>query len=404
MTKELEVTIRISNNRLKERRTKLGYTQKEMALVIGLKDQVYGGYENMSKSPINQMGQWSQNALKVAEYFDCDVEELFPPSILKIVSPRTTRKFDGAELHLLMSSHSQESSGGYEQRLLDTNEKESDLYLTNKAMARLKPIEAEAIRSRFGMDGAEVRTTEQQAKKLGVTTRRMSRIGRMAINKLHKEIFPALVGKDRFTFCYLDTLEWEAAFRLGDKIGEELRKRFPGAGFSILRQAWQPAPFEVRAYGFRQEGIAEVQSQVDAIAQSIFESDVWWLREEKSVEKPEPAPTPQNHERRMVEYILPNGTSKSLRINDFVAAVVGAALASDGPKLVRARCELREDGQLVADRLLASARSGFGDMMGHKPVVDWTEQRTRLELTNGSAIDLVCEEIERRKRAIPRQT
>lgn len=397
MVKELEVTIRVANNRLRERRTKLGYTQHEMSLAIGIPHQVYGSYECMSKSPLKADGQWSPSALKIADYFDCDVEEIFPPSVLKIESPVATRKLDGTELRMLMSAHSQSSAGGYEQNLLEANEEETSRYLTNKAVARLKPAEAEVIRARFGMEGVAEETCNQLADKRGVSKGRVHQIVKKAMRKLSNELYESTAGKDRFVLYFLDTFESEDLLRFSNKLQVALAQRFPGVAFWSRPRTWMPTPIEVRACGFLDEGIVEVQAQVDKIAREIFNAEP--LRERKIPPKVEPAPKPKPIPREVIELSLSPGRSKN-RIKTFVMEIIKTAVLSQEHKLVRARCDSRADGQLIADQLLDAAKKGFGFRTGHRSVFDWEVYRTRMELSNGSAIDLVCEEIERFKKGL----
>jgi transcriptional regulator with XRE-family HTH domain len=390
--KELEVTIRIRNNRLKERREKLGYSQTEMAMVIGIPKVIYARYECMSYSPIRKSGEWAPQALMVAEYFDCDVEELFPPSVLKIVSPSTTKKFDGAELHLLMSAHSQEGAGGYEQRLLAAGEEESTLFLARKAVARLKPLEAEVIKARFGMDDCKVKNYGQLAEGSGVSAGRMFQIGKWAMHKIREEIFQSTSGDNRFVFCFLDIFEEGEVARLRVKLKEELNKVFPGVPLAGSMRSWLPGQVEVRVYGFLQEGLPEVQAQVDEITRSVFASEKWKLRGEAKSEPVEPKKI--KRERAVVEIVLSEGNPTERRIQSFVMKVVQAAVDSP-PRLVLAKCDSLVDGRLVADHLFIAARLNFGCQLGCRSTYNPKTRRSVMELDNGSTIDLVCDEVER---------
>ena len=75
--KELELTIRIKNNRLLERREALGLSQNVMADVVGIYRHRYADLENLRCSAARE-GEWTPEALQVAEYFDCDPSEALP--------------------------------------------------------------------------------------------------------------------------------------------------------------------------------------------------------------------------------------------------------------------------------------------------------------------------------------
>jgi DNA-binding XRE family transcriptional regulator len=78
--RELELTVKIKNNRLLARRKALGLSQKVMAYVIGIPSHVYAGLENQQLSPVCD-GEWTSAVLTTAEYFDCAPSELFPASL-----------------------------------------------------------------------------------------------------------------------------------------------------------------------------------------------------------------------------------------------------------------------------------------------------------------------------------
>ena len=112
--KEFELQIRVRNNRLKERRLALGVSQNTMNEAIGLKSNVYHKFEMLVLSPFDLEGGWTPEALLVAEYFDVEPGELFPPSVMAVTSPSMTRALDGVEIESMMSVHTLDSAKGSE--------------------------------------------------------------------------------------------------------------------------------------------------------------------------------------------------------------------------------------------------------------------------------------------------
>lgn len=109
--KELEVEIRLRNNRLKERRLRVGLTQKQLAKKVGISVGVYCHLESMSKnvdksgicrgSPITSEGGWTKTVEKLAEYYEVPPEELFPNAVITARCNKVVRKYDGEEINLL---------------------------------------------------------------------------------------------------------------------------------------------------------------------------------------------------------------------------------------------------------------------------------------------------------------
>jgi transcriptional regulator with XRE-family HTH domain len=152
--KEFELQIRLRNNRLKERREKLGLTQAEMADVIGVSRAIYNGFESLNVKS-QKSGVWRRDALKVAEYFDVEPSEIFPPSVRQVEVSSTKRALDGDELAAMVSVHRLRSVENPENVLLALEGRVEVLAAVKSAAAKLTSREALVLRRSFGLDGEE---------------------------------------------------------------------------------------------------------------------------------------------------------------------------------------------------------------------------------------------------------
>jgi hypothetical protein len=157
--KELRLLVKVKNNRLLERREGLELSQVAMSQVIGMPTPNYADLENLRAPPVKS-GEWTRDALKVAEYFDCDPEELFPDAVLAVREPTAERSVDGAEVSpLLLSSHS-------EQLLLPPDEQlqgKESLGKVRNVLATLHPREQDVLRKYYGLDDDGRMTIDQIA-------------------------------------------------------------------------------------------------------------------------------------------------------------------------------------------------------------------------------------------------
>ena len=186
--KELEVTLRVRNNRLKQRRTELGMTQPELAVAAEVGVTEYRELEQLRRSPHQSNGEWRKPALQLAKFHCVPVEDLFPASIRSVKEHTVVRLVDGAEVFPLLSNH--------QERLLESPdsklEKAELLRAINENLSHLNEREREVIRLRFGLDGREETTLDEIAKKFGLSRERIRQIERRALRILRH---PANAGR-----------------------------------------------------------------------------------------------------------------------------------------------------------------------------------------------------------------
>lgn len=184
--KDLELTMRVRNNRLKARRLGLGMTQPELAEAAGTSFGSYHQLECLKISPKTRDGEWRKPVKAIADFFRVMPEDLFPESIEGITCPVVTRTLDGHELQALMSTD--------QQRRIDSASGKHDLLeLTDgigKAMALLSPREQRILAMRFGLNGKPSMYFTEIAADFEISTERVRQIIDGALEKLKNNKLP----------------------------------------------------------------------------------------------------------------------------------------------------------------------------------------------------------------------
>lgn len=180
--KEFELEARIRNNRLKQRRLELGMNQAQFAAATGLHPTTYGALESLRKSPLRSDGEWSSVALRLAEFHGVPVEDLFPPAVVAVRQPVTTRRVDAADVWPLLSEH-QTLSLEPPDRLLEIADAARGV---ESEIRKLPPKEQMSVRRRFGIGVEPDATRARTAKRLGVCDERMRQIELNALYKLER--------------------------------------------------------------------------------------------------------------------------------------------------------------------------------------------------------------------------
>jgi RNA polymerase sigma factor (sigma-70 family) len=181
--KEIEITVRMRNNRLKERREMLGMSQSEIAKAAGVCLSSYGKLEAMRLSPrIDDHGSWHwrEIALKLARFHCVEPEELFPQTVMAVGTPVAIRRVNGSDIFPILSAH--------QERLLESPdvaiERTEIRERVQHALASLPPREAKVLRLRFGLDDGVERTLKEIGAELGVCGTRAQEIEVKALRML----------------------------------------------------------------------------------------------------------------------------------------------------------------------------------------------------------------------------
>lgn len=193
--KDFELQLRLRNNRLKARRLALGLSSRELAEKTGVSPSDISAYENMRLYPLvksRKVGRktwgepdtWRVSANKLAFFFKCPCEELWPDVILAVKKPVVTTEVDSKQLALL--------SGFEEQRLLEASPPPDEVAeavelaeAVDGVLATLTPREEEVLRLRFGLGDEDEHTNDEVGEKIGPVSRERARcIESSALRKL----------------------------------------------------------------------------------------------------------------------------------------------------------------------------------------------------------------------------
>jgi len=178
--KELELTLRLRNNRLKERREALGMSQLEFAKIIGIHLGTYSALETMHKSPRSKNGCWNESALKLARFHCVEPEELFPTTVLAVEKPVLIRRLNGDDFYPLLSEHHQRLFEGPDAAFERVELRDQ----IRRALATISPRDAKVLRLRFGLDDGMERDLVETGATLGVTYERARQLIQRGLRKL----------------------------------------------------------------------------------------------------------------------------------------------------------------------------------------------------------------------------
>lgn len=190
--KELELSLRIRNNRLKERREALGMTQGEFAAAVGMNRSTYGALECLRLAPLGRSGEWKECVLQLARFHCVEPEELFPSTVLKIKTSSARRKIDGVEIGALLSGHAEPPLIEGPEEVID---RRALMTALKDALVALPPIMSEVLRSRFGLDDVEPRTLEAIGEELGVGRTRVRQIEIDALERARRTMTTGTVAE-----------------------------------------------------------------------------------------------------------------------------------------------------------------------------------------------------------------
>lgn len=177
--KEFEVTIKVRNNLLKQRRLELGMNQADISRAIGINHSLYNALETMKDSPMGPRG-WRPAAQRVADFHGLSCEELFPSAIRSVKKATVSRLFTADEAQML--------SGGVLSDVQSLSENAQSRDVVMGAVKLLTPEEQSVLFHRFGLAGHEEMTREEMidANIIGrkVTVVRLQQIEEKALRKL----------------------------------------------------------------------------------------------------------------------------------------------------------------------------------------------------------------------------
>jgi transcriptional regulator with XRE-family HTH domain len=177
--KDFELEIRVRNNRLKRLRLSLGLSQLQLCKALDIGANYVGEFETLKRDPVKDE-EWTDLALKIAEFFEQDPEYVFPESVRKVKKPYFKSEINPEDFGALIQGTKRE------QVLLpeDAVAEKELLREIEKQLGELTPREERILKKRYGIDGHEEKTLAEVSIDEGVTRERIREIEAKALGKL----------------------------------------------------------------------------------------------------------------------------------------------------------------------------------------------------------------------------
>ncbi len=184
----METVVRLrlipQNKRLVDARKERGWTQTDLALLIGIDQKTLSAIETLKLAPTPALRE------EIADALEKPVDYLFPESLLHAleadVFARRTREI--GERHLMGLTEAKRAgllpSPDGEETFDDLLKKPVLHEGVNLALRTLTPREAKIIDLLFGLSDGNSRTLAEVGKEFGVTRGRILQIEHMALRKL----------------------------------------------------------------------------------------------------------------------------------------------------------------------------------------------------------------------------
>lgn len=219
--KELELTLRVRNNRLKQRRLSLGLTTHAIAEAAGVSYSAYIDMENMKSSPLmswfmhecrvsfckgkangftqwrcsehkgiesaledhpkRTIPEWRPSVMKLADFHRCTPEELFPSAVIAIEKSTAVVIMDAADIGMLLPESARQMALPPSDAF---DEMERSLVI-RKALATLSPRQEVVVRKHFGISCDE-QTLRQIGGDMETSVEWQRQIELVALRKLRK--------------------------------------------------------------------------------------------------------------------------------------------------------------------------------------------------------------------------
>ena len=220
--KPFELTIAVRNNLLKERRMALGLSQTALAQSAGVCLDAYNGLESMRAKPIRFVNvcsdpgcerkimiarghlcpdhrsmygksepprklAWKNIALKLAEHYGCEPQDLFPDEILNVGNPKAIIKLDIVQISQMGMLWDAEAADV--PRLAQSAEeefiKQEEIQQLDGLLAALPQLHRVILKLHLGI-GCQARTLDDIGRNMGRTRSRIGQLEAEAISRLRK--------------------------------------------------------------------------------------------------------------------------------------------------------------------------------------------------------------------------
>lgn len=183
--KEFELTLKLRNNLLKQKRLEHGFlTQSQAAEAIGLSPNTYCKFENLRLSPRSSTNDWRESALKVAQYYGCSPDELWPNVVLSVTEPELVKQIGADELAALASmAASAELPPKPDELLMEARDTEG----VRECLAGLKTRTRKIVELRIGF-GCQPETFEAIGDRFGISGTRTKQVFLEGLKELREKL------------------------------------------------------------------------------------------------------------------------------------------------------------------------------------------------------------------------
>ena len=211
--KTFELTMRIRNNLLKQRRIDLNLSARALSEQVGIPYSSYVQLENMREPPLRERKRgrrgmhWSNIALKLAEFYRCMPEDLFPSAVLAVAHPVVVKKLEAQELCPLLGSQCDGTVQALPPSSAERTEKLIEI-IELIEHAGLTPREDKVISMMLGLHSGISATLDEVALEYGVKKERVRQIQEEALRKIRHH---AKSGYERAVENFLASLQQEQA-------------------------------------------------------------------------------------------------------------------------------------------------------------------------------------------------
>lgn len=174
--KDYNIQLKIRNNYLLTAMRENGIENAhQLSRASGVYPSKIGEYLNLKRSPYMKNGDLYPSIVKIAEYLNRGINQLFPEEHMYVALEKNTGEVEisSSEVSNLLSDFSPTSA-------IESDERKQALLET---LEKLTSREREVISLRFGFDGEEM-TLQQVGDALGVTAPRIRQIEHKALRKL----------------------------------------------------------------------------------------------------------------------------------------------------------------------------------------------------------------------------
>lgn len=188
-TRELRLTMKLSNNRIRAKREALGLSAREAAERCGVSVHTWYAYEALRAKPYGKQGGfggevgWTPSADKIAMLLGVTCEWLWPDQVLAVTNPKIEQEIDVEDLRpMLVAKQVHAELPSPEQVQIERERAE----IVDEALQELRPIENYILRHRFGIDDDIPKTQKEIGELLEICGCRVGQIEARAIAKLRR--------------------------------------------------------------------------------------------------------------------------------------------------------------------------------------------------------------------------